>query len=196
MDIFQVILATLVSEFSDLTDVEQAVRVALRLMLAALLGGVLGFEREAHGKAAGIRTHMLVCSGAALFVLGSELVEGGDDAMSRVVQRILAGIGSLGPGTIIKGAHMNDVKGLTTAAGVWMTAAVGACVGAGLVATAVLATLIMLFILNVLPLFIDRMDRNPDKPGRGGAICGKLPARLSDIDCTSWPCNRFPARFS
>src|SRR5690554_7222139 len=89
MDIFQVILATLVSEFSDLTDVEQAVRVALRLMLAALLGGLLGFEREAHGKAAGIRTHMLVCSGAALFVLGSEMVEGGDDAMSRVVQGIV-----------------------------------------------------------------------------------------------------------
>src|SRR5690606_12076826 len=82
MDIFQVILATLVSEFSDLTDVEQAVRVALRLMLAALLGGLMGFERESHGKAAGIRTHMLVCSGAALFVLGSEMVEGGDDAMS------------------------------------------------------------------------------------------------------------------
>ena len=162
MDIFQVILATLVSEFSDLTDVEQAVRVALRLMLAALLGGLLGFEREAHGKAAGIRTHMLVCSGAALFVLGSEMVEGGDDAMSRVVQGIVAGIGFLGAGTIIKGEHMNDVKGLTTAAGVWMTAAVGVCVGLGLEATAVLATLIMLFILNVLPHFIDRMDRNTD----------------------------------
>src|SRR5690606_11103046 len=127
MDILQVILATRVSEFSDLTDVELAIGVALRLMLAALLGGVLGSEREAHGKAAGIRTHMLVCSGAALFVLGSEMVEGGDDAMSRVVQGIVAGIGFLGAGTIIKGEHMNDVKGLTTAAGAWMTAAVGVC---------------------------------------------------------------------
>src|SRR5690606_33303006 len=162
MDIFQVILATLVSEFSDLTDVEQAVRVALRLMLAALLGGVLGFEREAHGKAAGTRTHMLVCSGAALFVLGSEMAEGGDDAMSRVVPGAVGGIGVRGAGTMIEGEHMNDVKGLTTAAGVWMTAAVGVCVGLGLEATAVLATLIMLFILNVLPHFIDRMDRNPD----------------------------------
>src|SRR5690554_5468159 len=162
MDIFQVILATLVSEFSDLTDVEQAVRVALRLMLAALLGGVLGFEREAHGKAAGIRTHMLVCSGAALFVLGSEMVEGGDDVMSRVVQGIVAGIGCVGAGTICEAGQMNEVKGGTTAAGVWMTAAVGVCVGLGLEATAVLATLIMLFILNVLPHFIDRMDRNPD----------------------------------
>lgn len=162
MDVSQIILTTLVSEFSDLTDVEQATRVSLRLLLAALLGGLLGYERETHGKAAGIRTHMLVCSGAALFVLGSELVGGGDDAMSRVVQGIVAGIGFLGAGTIIKGERMDDVKGLTTAAGVWMTAAVGVCVGVGLEATAVLATLIMLFILNVLPHFVDRMDRHED----------------------------------
>lgn len=162
MDVSQIILTTLVSEFSDLTDVEQATRVSLRLLLAALLGGLLGYERETHGKAAGIRTHMLVCSGAALFVLGSELVGGGDDAMSRVVQGIVAGIGFLGAGTIIKGERMHDVKGLTTAAGVWMTAAVGVCVGLGLEATAVLATLIMLFILNVLPHFVDRMDRHED----------------------------------
>ena len=164
MDVSQVILTTLVNEFSDLTDVEQATRVSLRLVLAALLGGLLGFERESHGKAAGIRTHMLVCTGAALFVLGSELVGGGDDAMSRVVQGIVAGIGFLGAGTIIKGDRMHDVKGLTTAAGVWMTAAVGVCVGLGLEATAVLATLIMLFILNILPHFIDQAE----KPGNDG----------------------------
>lgn len=159
MDVSQIILTTLVNEFSDLTDVEQATRVSLRLILAALLGGLLGFERESHGKAAGIRTHMLVCTGAALFVLGSELVGGGDDAMSRVVQGIVAGIGFLGAGTIIKGDRMHDVKGLTTAAGVWMTAAVGVCVGLGLEATAVLATLIMLFILNILPHFIDQEEK-------------------------------------
>ena len=159
MEVSRIILNTLVSEFSDLTDVEQATRVSLRLLLAALLGGLLGFERESHGKAAGVRTHMLVCSGAALFVLGSELVSGGDDAMSRVVQGIVAGIGFLGAGTIIKGEHMQDVKGLTTAAGVWMTAAVGVCVGLGLEATAVLATLVMLFILNVLPHILDRPER-------------------------------------
>ena len=159
MDVSQIILTTLVNEFSDLTDVEQATRVALRLTLAMLLGGLLGFERESHGKAAGIRTHMLVCTGAALFVLGSELTGGGDDAMSRVVQGIVAGIGFLGAGTIIKGERMHDVKGLTTAAGVWMTAAVGVCVGLGLEATAVLATLIMLFILNILPHFVDRAEK-------------------------------------
>ncbi len=163
MDVFDIIMATLASEFSDLTDVEQATRVGLRLLVAALLGGLLGYERETHGKAAGVRTHMLVCTGAALFVLGSELVGGGDDAMSRVVQGIVAGIGFLGVGTIIKGSNMNEVKGLTTAAGVWMTAAVGVCVGLGLEATAVLATLLMLFILHVLPYFLEGMDRKRDE---------------------------------
>ena len=162
MDVSEIILTTLVSEFSDLTDVEQATRVSLRLLLATLLGGLLGYERETHGKAAGVRTHMLVCTGAALFVLGSELVGAGDDAMSRVVQGIVAGIGFLGVGTIIKGDKMNSVKGLTTAAGVWMTAAVGVCVGLGLEATAVLATLLMLFILNVLPHFLEGADRKRD----------------------------------
>ncbi|MEJ6655547.1 MAG: MgtC/SapB family protein [Pseudomonas sp.] len=162
MDVSEIILTTLVSEFSDLTDVEQATRVSLRLLLATLLGGLLGYERETHGKAAGVRTHMLVCTGAALFVLGSELVGAGDDAMSRVVQGIVAGIGFLGVGTIIKGDKMNSVKGLTTAAGVWMTAAVGVCVGLGLEATAVFATLLMLFILNVLPHFLESADRKRD----------------------------------
>lgn len=162
MGVFDIIMATLASEFSDLTDVEQATRVGLRLLVAALLGGLLGYERETHGKAAGVRTHMLVCTGAALFVLGSELVGGGDDAMSRVVQGIVAGIGFLGVGTIIKGSNMDEVKGLTTAAGVWMTAAVGVCVGLGLEATAVLATLLMLFILHVLPFFLEGMDRKRD----------------------------------
>ena len=162
MDVSEIILTTLVNEFSDLTDVEQATRVCLRLLLAAVLGGLLGYERETHGKAAGVRTHMLVCTGAALFVLGSELVGAGDDAMSRVVQGIVAGIGFLGVGTIIKGDNMSSVKGLTTAAGVWMTAAGGVCVGLGLEATAVFATLLMLFILNVLPHFLEGADRKHD----------------------------------
>lgn len=157
MDIYRTVLATLNNEFSDLTDVEQATRVSLRLVLAALLGGLLGYERETHGKAAGLRTHMLVSTGSALFVLGGVLMGAGEDAMSRVMQGIIAGIGFLGAGTILKGSAMDDVKGLTTAAGVWMTAAVGVCIGLGMEATAVLATLLMLFILNVLPHLLDKV---------------------------------------
>jgi putative Mg2+ transporter-C (MgtC) family protein len=160
MDVSAIIMATLASEFSDLTDVEQATRVSLRLVLAAMLGGMLGYEREQHGKAAGIRTHMLVSMGAALFVLGAVLVEAGDDAMSRVVQGIVAGVGFLCAGTILKGGKMAEVSGLTTAAGVWMTSAVGVCVGLGLEATAVLATLMMLFILNVIPHILERLEKH------------------------------------
>ena len=67
--VVRIVSSTLADEFSDLTDIEQGTRVTLRLLLAALLGGVLGLERERQGKAAGVRTHMLVCLGAALFVL-------------------------------------------------------------------------------------------------------------------------------
>ncbi len=162
MDISRIILATLSSEFSDLTDVEQATRVSLRLVLAALLGGLLGYERESQGKAAGVRTHMLVSTGSALFVLGGVLIGAEEDAMSRIIQGIVAGIGFLGAGTILKGHSMNEVKGLTTAAGVWMTSAVGVSVGLGLEATAVLATLLMLFILTVLPHLLDKMAPRRD----------------------------------
>src|SRR5690606_10048870 len=93
MDVWPVILNTLISASSDLRAVELATGVALRVLVAAVLGGLLGFERESHGKAAGSRTHMLGWTGAALFVMGSERVGGGGDAMSRVVQGIVAGIG-------------------------------------------------------------------------------------------------------
>lgn len=160
MDVSAIIMATLASEFSDLTDVEQVTRVSLRLMLAAMLGGMLGYERERHGKAAGIRTHMLVSMGAALFVLGAVMGGVGDDAVSRVVQGVVTGIGFLGAGTILKSGKLAEVKGLTTAAGVWMTSAVGVCIGLGLQAIAVMATLMMLFILNVIPQILKQLEKH------------------------------------
>jgi hypothetical protein len=91
------VLLTLRSEFSDLPDLAQATRILVRLLMAALLGGVLGYERERHGKAAGVRTHMLVAMGAALFVLVPQ--QGGMDVadMSRVIQGIVTGVGFPGP---------------------------------------------------------------------------------------------------
>lgn len=109
---------TLVAEFADITDAKQLTQVTVRLVMAALLGAILGFERELKGKAAGVRTHMLVALGAALFVLVPRMAGADDAALSRVVQGIVAGIGFLGAGTILKG-HDQDaghVKGLTTAA--------------------------------------------------------------------------------
>ncbi|KIP96774.1 MULTISPECIES: MgtC/SapB family protein [Pseudomonas] len=153
------VLATLANEFSDLSTPEQFTQVTLRLLLAALLGGLLGLERETNGKAAGIRTHMLVAMGSALFVLVPAQMGAESDAMSRVIQGLVAGIGFLCAGTIIKGDSMAEVKGLTTAAGIWLTAAIGITVGMGREATAVLGTLLALFIFNTVPHFIGWLEK-------------------------------------
>src|ERR1700712_2126868 len=99
---WQEVLDTLQQEFADIGDASQLTRITVRLLMAAMLGGILGFEREHKGKAAGVRTHMLVALGAALFVLVPQMSGAQADAMSRVVQGVIAGIGFLGAGTILK----------------------------------------------------------------------------------------------
>ncbi|MFJ3483336.1 MgtC/SapB family protein [Pseudomonas sp. NPDC090202] len=165
---WQEVVETLDAEFSDITDASQLTRVTVRLLIAAVLGGILGFEREHKGKAAGVRTHMLVCMGAALFVLVPSLAGADDAALSRVVQGIVAGIGFLGAGTILKGQKLStaQVKGLTTAAGLWMTAAIGIAAGVGKELTAVLSTVLALAIFSLVPLITDRFD-TPDDPRAG-----------------------------
>lgn len=150
---------TVVSEFSDLPDAAQVTRILLRLTLAALLGGLLGIEREQKGKAAGVRTHMLVAMGAALFVLLGQQAGMPSSDLSRVVQGIIAGIGFLGAGTILKGNDEEKVKGLTTAAGIWLTAAIGVAAGMGREATAVLSTLLALAIFALMPRLLRPLDK-------------------------------------
>ena len=154
------------AEFSDLPDVAEFTRVVLRLLLAALLGGMLGFERERKGKAAGVRTHMLVSMGAALFVLIAS--QGGmkDTELSRVLQGVIAGIGFLGAGTILKAESEEKVYGLTTAAGIWLTAAIGVAAGLGRESTAVLSTLLVLGVLTLVPALIKDVEpEQSDAPG-------------------------------
>ena len=105
--------------------------VVSRLGAAAFLGGLIGVEREWTGKAAGLRTHMTVALGCAAFMLVA--LESSDDPTNtaRVIQGIAAGIGFIGAGTILKRGEEEDIKGLTTAATIWLTAAVGAGAGAG-----------------------------------------------------------------
>lgn len=158
--VVRIVSSTLADEFSDLTDIEQGTRVTLRLLLAALLGGVLGLERERQGKAAGVRTHMLVCLGAALFVLVPDVAGALDDAMSRVIQGVVAGVGFLGAGTILKGDAANQVKGLTTAAGIWLTAAIGVTIGLGHQATGLLCAALALSILHLVPMLF-RFPQSP-----------------------------------
>lgn len=157
---------TLQAEFADIGDARQLTQITVRLLLAALLGGILGFEREQKGKAAGVRTHMLVALGAALFVLVPQMSGAQADALSRVVQGVVAGIGFLGAGTILKGKtdEESHVKGLTTAAGLWMTAAIGVAVGVGREATAVLSTLLALAVFSVMPWIVRKLEK--DEPAQ------------------------------
>lgn len=145
------VTSTLAEEFSSLPDAAEVTRVMVRLLLAALLGGIVGYEREHKGKAAGLRTHMLVAMGAALFVLVPERGGMGIADMSRVIQGVVAGVGFLGAGAIIKRHSEEQVQGLTTAAGIWMTAAIGVACGLGREAIALLATLLAIVILVMLP---------------------------------------------
>lgn len=147
MGAWQAIRDTVAEEFSDLGSAEQVTQVAVRLLVAVVLGGLLGMERERQGKAAGIRTHMLVCASSALIVLVPLQMGLGTDAISRVMQGLLAGVGFLCAGAILKLEREEQVHGLTTAAGVWMTSAIGIAAGLGREMTAALATLLVLCVL-------------------------------------------------
>ena len=147
---WQEIWNTVLSEFSDILDATQITRITLRLLIAAILGGLLGYERERNGKNAGVRTHMLVAIGAALFILVPQQAGASTEDLTRVLQGLIAGVGFLGAGAIIQGTKDVETRGLTTAAGLWVTAAIGASAGMGRESTAVLSTLLALFVLSVI----------------------------------------------
>src|SRR6478735_8720871 len=150
----------LAAEFSDVPDLPQVLRIAVRLLLASVLGFLLGFEREQHGKAAGVRTHMLVAIGSAMFVLVPQQAGIAPADMSRVIQGLVAGVGFLCAGTILKqGKDEQQVQGLTTAAGLWMTAAIGMACGLGRETTAVTSTLLALAVLALVPNVVSVVER-------------------------------------
>lgn len=149
--------------FRELRDRDHLVRVIVRLVASMLLGGLLGLERQAVGKAAGLRTHMLVALGATLFVLIPMEAGANTDGLSRVIQGLVAGIGFLGAGAILKIDEAGQIKGLTTAAGIWLTAAVGMAVGAGWIWPAIFGTLLAFAILRLvgfLEVLFDRRERS------------------------------------
>jgi putative Mg2+ transporter-C (MgtC) family protein len=149
-------------EFSDLGDVGQLTRLLVRLTLAALLGGFIGYERKQAGKDMGPRTHMLVAAGSAMFVLIPQQAGMPLSDLSRVMQGLLAGIGFIGGGAILKSPEQGRVQGLTSAAGIWMVAAVGVAVGLGRIASAVLAALFAYLVLSLLYRLERRMDIKAD----------------------------------
>ena len=142
----------------------------IRITVAAVLGGLIGLEREYRAKEAGFRTHFLVAMGSALFMIVSAY--GFGEAMvsdlhrwdvSRVAAQVVSGIGFIGAGTIIFRKSENVVVGLTTAAGLWVTAAIGLACGGGLYVLSVGSTLLVLFGLEAFNFFLHKFDKRVKK---------------------------------
>jgi putative Mg2+ transporter-C (MgtC) family protein len=128
----------------------ELVRVIVRLLAALALGALVGYQRERMGKAAGLRTHMLVSMGTALLVISAAESGMGSDAVSRVVQGLVTGIGFLGAGAIMKIREEKEIRGLTTAAGIWMTAAASVAIGLGQIVIGLIAGVLAWIVLGVL----------------------------------------------
>ncbi len=134
----------------EIPSAYEVLSVAFRLMLAAALGSLPGFQREWLGQAAGLRTHMMVSVGAAIFVMA--VVEAGAsiDDTTRVVQGLATGIGFVGAGAILKSKQDHEIHGLTTAASVWLTAGLGTAVGLGRIWLPLFGSFLAVAILSVL----------------------------------------------
>ena len=149
--------------------------VLLRLLLATLVGGLVGWERGRHGRAAGLRTHILVCLGACLAsMLGmyTATVLGMDGDPNRVAAQVISGIGFLGVGTIIVG-RSSQVTGLTTAAGLWATASIGLALGTGFYWGAIFATGFVLIAMT----FLAKVERRT----KDGRLCEHIYLELRSV---------------
>lgn len=135
--------------FVELNGMDLTPAIVLRLVLASVLGGLVGLERELRGKPAGLRTNMFICAGSALFTVLSEMIAfrtGGDP--TRIASNLIPGIGFIGAGSIIRA--QGSVHGLTTAATIFVLASVGMAVGSGFYWTGVFAAVMMVLALSLL----------------------------------------------
>ncbi|MBR2019634.1 MAG: MgtC/SapB family protein [Clostridia bacterium] len=157
----EVVLEFLQEVRAFLSDLN-VITMVIRVLLAAIAGGLVGLEREFHGRAAGMRTHMLVCLGAALSALiGAFLcIEMGlsSDAQ-RTGAQVMSGVGFLGAGTILVKKGNSRVSGLTTAAGLWATAAIGLAVGYGLYEAAFVTVFMVMIAFTVVSKMEFRLTR-------------------------------------
>lgn len=148
---------------AGLPDARQLIHVIIRLIAATLLGAAIGTQRERAGKPAGLRTHILVTLGTCVFVLAGSGYGMNSDGLSRVIQGVVTGIGFIGAGSILKLNEERDIKGLTTSAGVWMTAAIGVAVGLGALGLALLSTILTLIILALVGKIEFQIDKKEAK---------------------------------
>lgn len=130
------------------------ITLLIRTLLALLCAGIIGYDRNAHGSAAGIRTHILVCIGAMMAMCTGEFVSLYYNAdANRIGAQVVSGIGFLGAGTII--VHKGHISGLTTAAGLWASACIGLAIGTGFYEAAIVGTIAV--------FFVERLMRNMSK---------------------------------
>jgi putative Mg2+ transporter-C (MgtC) family protein len=156
-------LDILQQEFGDVPNSAEFARIIIRLLAATILGGLVGLEREAAGKAAGLRTHMLVALGATVTLVVVHRMDMPAADQSRVIQGLVTGVGFLGGGAILKLTDQGRIRGLTTAAGIWMTASIGIAAGAGKLTTAVIATVLTFIVLRLLHLVQERIFPEPNE---------------------------------
>jgi len=139
------------SPFDELTqslpDIQHIIRIGMRLLVALLVGALVGVQRELTHKPAGLRTHMLLALGTALVVVTAAESGMSLSDLSRVIQGLVTGIGFLGGGAILKLTAEHEIHGLTTAAGIWMTAAASAAAGLGQLALALVGVCLGLVVL-------------------------------------------------
>lgn len=134
---------------TGLVDIKTELVIILHLIISVLLGGLIGYDRERDGNNAGIRTYAAVCLGATIFTSVANHINGDAGSVSRVVANIITGIGFLGAGIIFRGDSKTGVQGLTSAATIWATAAVGVAVAMNMFIIAVFSSLILFLLLSL-----------------------------------------------
>lgn len=133
---------------THLIDINDELLIASKLLVASVLGALIGYDRERHSRDAGIRTYAAVCVGAALFTsVGGHLEDVA--ATSRIVANVVMGIGFLGAGIVYKDGTNGNSRGLTTAATIWCTAAIGVAVGLNMFAIATASALLVYFLISL-----------------------------------------------
>ena len=149
---------------SSLPDLTHLMRIVGRLTVALVIGAGIGLQRQLTHKSAGVRTHMLVALGTALLLVSATDAGLASSDVSRIVQGIITGIGFLGGGAILKLTDHQEIRGLTTAAGIWLTAAVGAAAGASLPLLAIATTVAYFATVYILAPLGRRLPASPYAP--------------------------------
>lgn len=131
-------------------NINSVLQVTIRIVVAGILGGIIGYEREVKGKAAGLRTHMLLAMGTVIVLVVARLDGIPMSEMSKVIEGLVTGVGFLGGGAILKLSDKQEIRGVTTAASIWSTSAIGIAVGLGQIWIGVLSAIVVWMILSVV----------------------------------------------